>query len=148
MRDLKIRLHEKCIELQKITVKQLQDEIDEAIKQSNEYGQPKDRYDAYKNKLMRQVELFGEQLKKANLVLATLQRISVQKEINTVEFGALVITDSQKIFVSAGLGKINLNEEDYYAISPAVPIYKAIAGMKKGESTIFNGKEIIIQEIC
>lgn len=144
---VKQKLLDKCVENQQNAVKYLQIEIDEARKQSNDYGQPKDRYDAFRTKLMRQIEMFGEQLKKANNVLTTLQRIPIDKICSEVEFGAVVITNKQKLFISAGIGKVEIDGTEYYAISPIVPIYKAIAGMKKGDSTSFNGVKLVIEDL-
>lgn len=147
MESLKERLVAKCIEHQSKVAEQLQNEIKEAQRQSNEYGQPKDRYDAYKTKLMRQIELFSGQLEKANTVLNTLNKIPVDRKVEQVEFGALVTTSKQKIFVSAGLGKLELDGETWFAISPNVPIYKALVGKKKGETVKFNGMDITINSI-
>ena len=65
----------KCVEQQQKVIDQLQKEIEEAQNQANDYGQPKDRYDAYRTKLMRQIELFAKQLDKANAVMNTLKII-------------------------------------------------------------------------
>ena len=54
--EIKARLLAKCINQQSEVIRQLQQEIDEAQKQANDYGQPKDRYDAFRTKLMRQIE--------------------------------------------------------------------------------------------
>lgn len=147
MQSLKEKLVEKCITQQTNVVEKLREEINEAQRQSNEYGQPKDRYDAYKTKLMRQIELFSGQLEKASTVLNTLNKIPLDHEIDKVEFGALIVTSKQKIFVSAGLGKIEHDGETWFAISPNVPIYKALHGKKVGDTVSFNGMEITIKSI-
>ena len=66
---------------------------------------------------------------------------------NKVEFGAVVITNKQKLFISAGIGKIEISENDYFAISPIVPIYKALEGKGVGDEVVFNGMKILIKEI-
>lgn len=147
MKTLKERLVEKCIAEQTKVVDNLKKEIDDAQQQSNDYGQPRDRYDAYKTKLMRQIELFSKQLLQANFVIDALHKIPADKRNEKVEFGALVITNKQKIFVSAGLGKIDLEGEIYFAISPNVPIYNALKDKKAGDSVIFNNLNFEIIEI-
>ncbi|MBT3819164.1 MAG: hypothetical protein HN593_03025 [Lentimicrobiaceae bacterium] len=137
----------KCVEQQQKVIDQLQKEIEEAQNQANDYGQPKDRYDAYRTKLMRQIELFAKQLDKANAVMNTLKIIMPKKQLDMVEFGSLVTTTKQKLFVSAGLGKIDLNGELWYAISPNVPIFNALKGKKVGESIVFKGNTITIKSI-
>jgi len=148
MKEVKAKLLFKCITQQTEVISQLQQEIAEAQKQANDYGQPKDRYDAFRTKLMRQIELYAKQLDKANIVINTLQKIDIEKELKKVEFGALIITNKQKLFVSAGLGKVNLDGEIYYAISPQVPIFVALKEKRKGDKVIFNGMKLIISDIC
>lgn len=147
MKDLKRRLTEKCIEHQQEVIRQLQQEIEDAQQQANEYGQPKDRYDAYRTKLMRQIEIYAKQLDKANIVFDTLHKIPLDKKILSVEFGAIVITNKQNLFVSAGLGKVSLDEKEYYAISPQVPIFSALKGKQKGEEVVFNNMSFLIKEV-
>ena len=145
--ELKKRLLEVCIARQQEIAAELQHEVDETLRLSNEYGAPKDRYDPYRTKLMNQNNLFAQQLKQANTLLVTLQKIPVDKEINTVEFGAIVITNKQKIFVSVGMGKVELDGETYYAISPRVPIFEAMRGKKAGETFVFKGQAFQIKEV-
>lgn len=147
MKGIKAKLLNKCIELQSEVVRQLQQEIEEAQKQANDYGQPKDRYDAFRTKLMRQIELYAKQLDKANVVINTLQKIDAKIQLAKVEFGAIVITNKQKIFVCAGLGKVDIDGEVYFAISPNVPIFNALNGKKEGDEIIFNGMSILIEDI-
>jgi len=81
MKEVKAKLLFKCITQQTEVISQLQQEIAEAQKQANDYGQPKDRYDAFRTKLMRQIELYAKQLDKANIVINTLQKIDIEKEL-------------------------------------------------------------------
>ena len=145
--DLKKRLVEVCVARQQKTAAELQHEVDETLRLSNEYGAPKDRYDPYRTKLMNQNNLFAQQLKQANTLLLTLQKIPVDREINAVEFGAVVVTDKQKLFVSVGMGKVELDGEVYYAISPRVPIFEAMRGKKAGDTFTFNGRTFTIKEV-
>lgn len=145
--ELKKRLLEVCINRQQETAAELQHEVDETLRLSNEYGAPKDRYDPFRTKLMNQNNLFAQQLKQVNTLLITLQKIPVDKEIKTVEFGAVIITDKQKIFVSVGMGKVELDGETYYAVSPHVPIFEAMRGKKTGDTFTFNGQTFEIKDV-
>jgi transcription elongation GreA/GreB family factor len=147
MKELKKRILNKCIEQQQQVIRQLEQEINEAQKQANDYGQPKDRYDAFRTKLMRQIELYAKQLDKAKIVFDTLHKIPFEKEINTVEFGAIVITNKQNLFISAGLGKIEIDGKEFYAVSAQVPIFQALRGKQKGDELVFNGTNLLIKEV-
>ena len=146
-KELKNHLLVYCIKHQENAIKQLQDAIDDAQKTANDYGAPKDRYDAFRTKLMRQRDMFAQQQAKANAVLNALLKIKPEEKLNKVDFGALVITDKQNLFISAGIGKIEFDGNTWYAISPAVPIYKVLKGKTAGEEIVFNGNKIKILEV-
>jgi transcription elongation GreA/GreB family factor len=145
--ELKKKLWKKCREQLEGMVRDFQQEIDEAQQSANEYGAPKDRYDAYRTQLLRKRDMFAQQLAKLNAQLDVLDRVDPGRQSSVVEFGALVVTDNQKMFISTGLGKINCDGCDYYAISAAVPIYKAMEGKKVGDEFTFNGKKSKVLEI-
>lgn len=129
------------------TLEQLQYEMDETRRLSNEYGAPKDRYDPYRTKLMRQHELYSVQYKKTTNMMLTLERIDPDKMLDTVQFGAVVITDRQNIFVSTGMGKFESGDVSYYGISSQAPIFKAMENAKAGSSFEVNGQRFEIKEV-
>ena len=145
--EIKEQLLTKCVERQMQSIDDLQKEMDEAQRMSNDYGQPKDRYDAFRTKLLRQKDMYAQQQAKAILVLNTLKKISLKEELKKVEFGAVIIMNKQNLFVAAGIGKIELNGTDYFAISPQVPIFKVLAGKKIGDEVVFNANKFIISDI-
>lgn len=145
--DIKQKLLTKCRALTMETIGNLEAEINEAQKAANDYGMPKDRYDSFRAQLLRKRDMFSQQLLKAKEQLTLLDRIDIAKKLSRVEFGALVISENQNLFVSIGLGKIELDGDIYFAISPAVPIYKAMEGKKKGEEFEFNGRKNKILEV-
>ncbi|MBN2639327.1 MAG: hypothetical protein JXR65_09620 [Bacteroidales bacterium] len=144
---LKKELWEKCIRTEEENIARLKFEIDEAQRLSNEYGAPKDRYDPYRTKLMRQRDMYAEQLFKAEQMLDVLNKVPIEKDFDTVEFGALIITDKQKLFISAAIGKVKCQSEEFFAISPLVPVYKAMEGKKVGDKFTVNGNSFTILDI-
>jgi len=136
-----------CKAMQLESIQNLKGVIDEAQKAANDYGLPKDRYDSFRTQLLRKRDMFTQQLAKANEQLDLLNRIDLKKECSQVEFGAIVITDKQKLFISIGLGKVEMDDQLFYAISPFVPIFKAMIGKRKGEEFQFNSNKFIIQDI-
>lgn len=134
-------------EIQLNTIDELKLVIDEAQKSANDYGAPKDRYDSYRNQLMRKRDMFAKQLKLAQDNLIALDKIPINKVFNNVEFGSIIITNRQKLFVSISLGKIELDGEEFYAISPHVPIFMAMKDKIKGDEINFNGNLIQILEV-
>ncbi|MBE0650262.1 MAG: hypothetical protein IH595_05410 [Bacteroidales bacterium] len=137
--DCKAKLNE--------TLLQLEFEMNEALRLSSEYGAPKDRYDPYRTKLMRQHELYSEQYKKTTSMMIALERIQPDKLLDSVQFGAVVITDKQNIFVSTGMGKFESGGISYYAISYHAPVFKAMENAKSGDSFEMNGQHFEIKDV-
>jgi len=96
---------------------------------------------------MRQIELYAKQVDKAKIVFDTLHKVPIEKEINSVEFGAVVITNKQNLFISAGLGKIEIDGKEFYAVSAQVPIFQALRGKQKGDEVVFNRTNLLIKQV-
>ncbi len=90
--------------------------------------------------------MFVSQYNKILEQLDILRKINPEEESQNIEFGSIVITDRQKIFVAVGLGKIKVNGDTWFVISPQVPIFEAMKGKKAGDEFIFNNiKHKILQ---
>lgn len=113
--------------------------MDEAQQAANEYGAPKDRYDSFRTKQMRMADMYSKQFDNASAAIRTLQLIDCQKVSNCVEFGSIVKTDNQTLFISISSGKMDLDDGFFFAISVNVPIFAVMKGKKVGDSFTFNG---------
>ncbi|MEZ5149067.1 MAG: hypothetical protein R2759_18845 [Bacteroidales bacterium] len=91
--------------------------------------------------------MYGQQLAKMNEQIEALDKIDPLKPFNEVTFGAVVITESQRLFISTGLGKFEVEGQVYFAISGIVPVYKAMEGKKQGEEYTFNGNKTKILDV-
>lgn len=144
---LKAKIIESCKQHQRDTIQNLTREMDEHQQMANDYGAPKDRYDAFRSQMLRRRDIFAEQLQKANQEITALEMIKPEEIKKTVEFGAVVITNQQKLFVSISLGKVIVDKETYFAISPNVPLYQVLKGLKQGDTAVFNNNTIQILEV-
>ncbi len=145
--SLKKALIEECLKRQTENAKAIEIAIKELQKSANDYGQPKDRYDSYRVQLLRKRDMLAKQLENSLSQISVLHKIDPLIDHDDVHFGALVITNEQKIFVSISLGKINYNNEEYFAISTLVPFFQAMKEKRKGEIFKFREKEIEILDI-
>lgn len=116
--------------------------IKDAEQSANEYGQPKDRYDSYRAQLSTKRDMLSTQLRKVQEEIGLLDRIDLTRECDSAGFGSIVITKTQKVFISIGIGKITLKDgTEFFAISAAVPFAKAIRDHVKGDVVEFNGRK-------
>jgi hypothetical protein len=134
-----------CMETQQKCVDSARSAMNEAQLALNEYGPNKDRYDSFREQLIGRRDMFAAQYQKALADMNVLERIDPKNPKETVEFGAIVISDTSKFIIAISAGKIEIDGTIYYAISPAVPLYKAMEGLKAGESFVFNGKQQTIR---
>ncbi|MDO4216990.1 MAG: hypothetical protein Q4D03_02310 [Bacteroidales bacterium] len=127
-------------------------EMDSAQQQSNDYGQNVDRYDSFRTKMMRARDMYARQYSNAIESIRHLQELLKQSPFETVDYGAIVITNKQRFCLSIGAGKFKVpfegeSQEFFFAISAQVPIYKVMQGKKVGDTFSFNGTSQTILEI-
>lgn len=145
--NIKKRLIELCIAGQLKVAENCKSAMVEAQQAANEYGAPKDRYDSFRSQLIRRHAMYASQYQKALQEITTLEWIKLEKCIDIIGFGAVVITDSQRLFVSISAGKIELEGEVYFAISTGVPFFQAMKDLKKGDNFQFNNKSHKILDV-
>ena len=145
--ELKMELLNACFKEIDDRADSLRKVIDDTQQSANDYGQPKDRYDSYRTQLLRKRDMFGQQLNKIFAQRNFLEKVNPEKLCEYVEFGSLVITNKQKIFIAIGLGKFTYKDEDYFVISPGVPFYKAMESKGAGDAFEFRGQKFEILEV-
>lgn len=144
---IKQGLLDKCKEVQLKVIENLRSEMADAQKSANEYGPPRDRYDAYRMQMLRKKDMFAQMLVKAMNEYKALEQLNAKKTSQKAEFGSVVITADQKIFISTAIGKIEYADQSWFAVSLMVPLAQAIIGRKKGEEFTFRGKTSMIIEL-
>jgi hypothetical protein len=145
--EYKNRLIQFCIDNLEIKSSELQTEIDEVMKATNEYGPPKDRYDGFKNQQMRKIEMLTAQIHLVHDDIRVFMQIDKLHPSDSVKLGALFTTSDQIIMVACSIGKIEFEGLSLFILSPKVPFYDAVKGAKKGSAVKFRDKVININEL-
>jgi len=144
---LKQKILDACFEQQTKMRENLKVVMEELADSAEEHGLPKDLYDSYRNQMMSKKEMFAQQLLKINEQVDILRRVDMALSYTQVRFGAVVITESQRLFIATGIGKLMVEGEEYFVISAMVPFYRAIDGKKAGDTYEFRGKTEKILEV-
>ena len=131
-------LTDECQRIQQQLVDSSKAAMNEAQVALNEYGPNKDRYDSFRDQLIGRRDMFAGQYQKALAEFSVLTRINPKMKSQCAEFGAVIITDRSKFFISISIGKLIIDGDLFYAISPNVPLYKVMKGLKKGDVFEFN----------
>jgi hypothetical protein len=103
-----------------------------------------DKHETGRAMMERELALSNSQLQKALIQKNELSKISLEMDCTTIKPGALVITSQGNYFISIGLGRVNVNGNECYAISGGSPIGLVLMGSKKGQNINFQGRNIEI----
>ena len=103
-----------------------------------------DKHETGRAMMERELALSNSQLQKALIQKNELSKISLEMDCTTIKPGALVITSQGNYFISIGLGRVNVNGNECYAISGGSPIGLVLMGSKKGQHINFQGRNIEI----
>lgn len=122
-------------------------EMDAAQQQANDYGPNKDRYDSFRTKILRSRDMFAKQYSNAIESIRHLQELEESKPNDVVDYGSIVITDRQRLFISVGMGKFVSGGETYFGISANVPVFQVMKGKRVGETFVFNGLKQTVLEL-
>lgn len=121
--------------------------MDDNQQQANEYGLPKDRYDSFRTQLLQKRDLFAVQYQKFVDDIKMIELIDSKSTFYKIKFGAVVVTDAQSFFVAVGLGKVSVNNSDFFVISPKVPLFNAMKDKSVSDTFNYNGKEFLIMKV-
>lgn len=145
--ELKKKILQACIDQQMKVISNLKEEMEEASEGAEDYGLPKDMYDSYRNQLMGKRDMYAQQIEKIKGQVEILRRVDLDKPCDSARFGAVVVTGTQRLFISAGIGKVKVNNDEYFAISALVPFFSAIENKKSGDEFEFRGRREKILEV-
>lgn len=103
-----------------------------------------DKYETGRAMVQMELEKSQAQLAQTESLKTSLSRIDPNSKFTNVAFGSLVVTSQGTYFFSIAHGKIVLDREVIFCLSPVSPIGKLLAGKKAGDKVQFQGKEIEI----
>lgn len=70
-----------------------------------------------------------------------LSQISPDKPCDSAQLGALITTSKKSMYLSIGLGKIEIGKDTVFAISTSSPIGQQLMGKEKDGVVAFGGKK-------
>lgn len=106
-----------------------------------------DKYETGRAMTQMELEKTQAQLHKTEDLLTTLSKIDVKTMRQKAEFGSLVETSSGSYFFSIAFGKIDIQGESVFCLSPVSPIGQQLLGKKSGDTIRFQGREITVENI-
>jgi len=106
-----------------------------------------DKHETGRAMAQLETEKLTKQLGEALKLTELLHKINPQEKHQLIGLGSLVITNNGNFFIGASLGKIEYEEQIYFAISAVSPIGKILATKKEKETFSFNNRTYTISSI-
>lgn len=104
-----------------------------------------DKHETGRAMVQLEQEKIGNQLKEFEAMLTELQKLEHQIKTETITKGSLINTSSGFFYLSIGLGRVIVDNETIFALSPQSPFGKQLVGLKINDTLTFNGKISVIQ---
>ena len=89
----------------------------------------------------------ANQLSEAMKIRMQLERLKRAESSEKIAFGSVVMTSFGNYFISISAGRIIVDDEKYFAISPQAPLAQSFLEKKVGDIINFNEQEIKILEV-
>ncbi len=101
------------------------------------------------SRAMNQLEkdMYARQLTENNRELSGIMETNCDQVSTIIEAGSFVQCDGASFFILAGLGKVDYEGQSIFIISPNAPLAGLMYGKSKGESFLFNKKEMVIDAV-
>lgn len=145
----KKKLHQKCVELVNSRIGEYQKRSEEFQQAANQETKSSagDKYETGRAMMQLEKDKVASQLSEVLKLKKVLDQIDPTKPSTHGELGSLIITNVGKYYLSTSLGKVSMEDEDYFCLSPVAPFGQALIGKGVGDEVVFNGKSSKIIEL-
>lgn len=124
-------------------------ELDSINKEKNNLKKSSagDKFEISRALMQTEYDKIDNQLLILKNQLRAIKSISLSDKKKKVGVGSFIKTNKSFYFISIGLGKQIIDNNDIYVISLSSPIGKLLNNKKKGDKIVFNNKEELIENI-
>ncbi|MHA8103102.1 3-oxoacyl-ACP synthase [Aquirufa nivalisilvae] len=106
-----------------------------------------DKYETGREMMQREMDKCSALVDQNRHSMQIIQHVPIHRTYESIDKGALIVTDRGSYYMLVGLGKISLEQKDYFAISPESPIGSLFLGKKVGEYILLREQKITVQGI-
>jgi|SRR6185437_4642315 len=149
MSELKNELYRQCLDYVQTRMDAAQLAINEAQKASNDDTKSSagDKYETGREMMQQQTNRNLTQLNEANKLKIILNKINPGVVNHKADLGSVVFTDNGNFYLAISAGTLKVDNESYFAISPASPVGLMLKGQKAGGEFKINDKIYHIKQI-
>jgi len=138
-----------CLQLLYTRIANIEQAMLEARESANseEKSSAGDKYETSRAMGHLAQEMQSKQLEDAKQELDQVNRLNTTTIFTSSATGAVVICADIIFYISIGLGNTEVDGHKVMLLSPKAPIAAALHQKKKGDTFVFNKKEVTIQHI-
>lgn len=106
-----------------------------------------DKHETGRAMVQLEMEKLADQRKDLQLKLDQWSKIDFSKEVNRIETGSLVVTDSGSFLIAIALGSIEFDNNAVVVLSPQSPLGIKLMGKMSGDQAEVNGRVFTISAV-
>lgn len=146
---LKEKLYERCQQLLTQRIATAKEAMDAAQAAANEESKSSagDKYETTRAMMQLERDQHARLLAEALKLKQMLDGLDAQRAHERIQAGSAVITGAGRFYVAVSLGKLNIEGEEWIALSPVSPLGAAFLGLGKGDKFHFNKRQFLIEEV-
>lgn len=147
--EIKQKLYQHCLNNVQERMRSIQAAIQSAQEASNKETKSTagDKHDTSRAMMQLEVEQKSKQLAETEKLKKALTQFSADRISTHAELGSLVTTNIGNYYISLGLGRVSVDDKNYFFISPMSPIAQLMKDKVVGDTIEMNGKTQEILEI-
>lgn len=142
-KEVKKRLHGLCLEVVEERIREAQKAMEALQAAANQETKSSagDKYETGRAMMQQEQDKMARQLMESLKLKKVLDQLNPAKECSTVQQGSLIFSSNGNFYLSAGIGKLVLEGQEFMAISTASPLARHLEGMEAGQESSFNGRK-------
>lgn len=147
--EIKQRLFEMChdfVEERFLNVQNQIKEIQESLT-SETKSSAGDKHETGRAMLQLEREKAGHQLAEIEKLKESLSKVDTTVISSSVGLGSVVFTSQANYFIAISAGKLEVNSQSFFAISPNTPIGLLMMGKVVGDEVVFREQNFLINSI-
>jgi len=106
-----------------------------------------DKHETGRAMLQLEREKIGQQLAEIQKQFQTINKINLTTEHSIVALGSVVYTSQSNYFIAVSIGEVKIENQHFFAISPATPIGELLLSKVEEDSFTFRNQKIKILKI-
>ncbi len=147
--EIKQRLYEMCHDFVEERFSNVQNQIKEIQESltSETKSSAGDKHETGRAMLQLEREKAGHQLAEIEKLKESLSKVDTTVISSSVGLGSVVFTSQANYFIAISAGKLEVNSQSFFAISPNTPIGLLMMGKVVGDEVVFREQNFLINSI-